>query len=67
MQHLSLQSGFRGLIEAIGDGQEVIDLGGRSVPIRQYASWFNFKGSDQQKKVGDLSGANLLFICLTFI
>jgi len=46
----------RGLIEAIGDGEEVIDLGGRSVPVRQYAGWFNFKGADQQKTVGVLSG-----------
>lgn len=47
---------FRGLIDAIGDGEEMINLGGRTVPIRQYASWFNFKGADQQKKVGNLSG-----------
>ena len=44
-------------MEAIGGGDEEIDLGGRSVPVRQYASWFNFKGADQQKKVGVLSGA----------
>ena len=47
----------RGLIEAIGDGEEEINLGNRSVPVRQYASWFNFKGADQQKSVGVLSGA----------
>ena len=41
----------------MGEGEEVIDLGGRKVPIRQYASWFNFKGGDQQKTVGNLSGA----------
>ena len=33
-----------------------MDLGGRSVPMRAYASWFNFKGADQQKSVGVLSG-----------
>ena len=41
----------------MGEGEEVVDLGGRKVPIRQYASWFNFKGGDQQKTVGNLSGA----------
>jgi ATPase subunit of ABC transporter with duplicated ATPase domains len=33
-----------------------IELGKRKVPSRAYCSWFNFKGSDQQKKVGVLSG-----------
>ena len=39
-----------------GEGAEEVDLGGRSVPMRAYASWFNFKGADQQKSVGVLSG-----------
>jgi ATPase subunit of ABC transporter with duplicated ATPase domains len=47
---------IRSLIEAIGDGEEEIDMGGRKVPVRQYAGWFNFKGADQQKSVGVLSG-----------
>jgi ATPase subunit of ABC transporter with duplicated ATPase domains len=34
----------------------VIELGPREVNSRQYVSWFNFRGSDQQKRVGDLSG-----------
>ena len=42
--------------EEISDGQEDIMLGGRRVPARNYVSRFNFKGSDQQKRVGDLSG-----------
>ncbi|HVR07032.1 MAG TPA: energy-dependent translational throttle protein EttA, partial [Thermoanaerobaculia bacterium] len=42
--------------EAISDGKEVVDLGGREVPARSYAATFNFKGSDQQKRVKDLSG-----------
>jgi len=46
----------RSLIEAIGDGEEEIDMGGRKVAVRQYAGWFNFKGADQQKSVGVLSG-----------
>jgi energy-dependent translational throttle protein EttA len=43
--------------EVISDGLDVISLGGkREVPSRAYCSWFNFKGSDQQKKVNMLSG-----------
>ena len=42
--------------EAISGGEEVLDLGGRRVPSRAYAAAFNFKGPDQQKRVGDLSG-----------
>lgn len=33
-----------------------VDLGGRTVNARAYCSWYNFKGADQQKKVGNLSG-----------
>jgi sulfate-transporting ATPase len=40
----------------ISGGQDTIALGKREVNSRQYVSWFNFKGSDQQKRVGDLSG-----------
>ncbi len=42
--------------EEISDGLDQILLGKREVPSRAYVSWFNFKGGDQQKKVGDLSG-----------
>ncbi len=42
--------------EAISGGQEEITLAKRSVASRAYVSWFNFKGRDQQRKVGDLSG-----------
>ena len=43
--------------EVISDGLDVISLGGkREVPSRAYCSWFNFKGTDQQKKVDMLSG-----------
>lgn len=34
----------------------MVQLGTREVNSRQYVSWFNFSGSDQQKKVGTLSG-----------
>src|SRR5438105_1925114 len=37
-------------------GADTIELGKREVNSRQYVSWFNFKGSDQQKRVGDMSG-----------
>src|SRR5712692_9290325 len=40
----------------ISGGQDTIELGKREVNSRQYVSWFNFRGSDQQKRVGDLSG-----------
>ncbi|MEX0921945.1 MAG: energy-dependent translational throttle protein EttA [Rhodovibrionaceae bacterium] len=42
--------------EEISEGKDVIDLGKRSVPSRAYVGGFNFKGPDQQKKVGQLSG-----------
>src|SRR5436305_15287171 len=40
----------------VSGGTDVIELGRKEVNSRQYTSWFNFKGSDQQKRVGDLSG-----------
>ena len=40
----------------ISGNQDIIILGKREVNSRQYVSWFNFKGGDQQKRVGDLSG-----------
>jgi len=40
----------------ISGGHETIELGNREVNSRQYTSWFNFRGSDQQKPVGQLSG-----------
>jgi ATP-binding cassette ChvD family protein len=40
----------------ISGGLDTIELGSREVNSRQYTSWFNFKGSDQQKRVSDLSG-----------
>ena len=42
--------------EVISGGREEITLAKRSVASRAYVSWFNFKGRDQQRKVGDLSG-----------
>ena len=40
----------------ISGGHDVIELGKREVNSRQYTSWFNFRGGDQQKPVGQLSG-----------
>jgi ATP-binding cassette ChvD family protein len=40
----------------ISGGHDTIELGKREVNSRQYTSWFNFRGGDQQKRVGDLSG-----------
>jgi len=40
----------------ISGGLDTIELGKREVNSRQYVSWFNFRGGDQQKRVGDLSG-----------
>jgi sulfate-transporting ATPase len=48
--------GDRQVWEEIGDGKEILQLGARSVNARSYASWFNFRGADQQKRVKDLSG-----------
>ena len=42
--------------EELSGGQDLIQLGGREMNARQYVSSFNFSGSDQQKKVGTLSG-----------
>lgn len=42
--------------EAISDGQEILRINGYEVPSRNYLGRFNFKGGDQQKRVGHLSG-----------
>jgi ATP-binding cassette ChvD family protein len=42
--------------EEISGGRDMITVGKREVPSRAYCGWFNFKGPDQQKKVGQLSG-----------
>jgi len=44
------------LWEEIADGQEMIQLGKQTINARNYVARFNFTGSDQQKKVGMLSG-----------
>ena len=42
--------------EEITGGQETLDLGGKQMNGRAYCTRFNFRGTDQQKKVGELSG-----------
>ncbi len=42
--------------EEIAEGQDEVDLGHRTMHSRAYVSQFNFRGPDQQKKVGQLSG-----------
>jgi sulfate-transporting ATPase len=42
--------------DEISGGEDEITLGKRTVPSRAYVSWFNFKGRDQQRLVGELSG-----------
>ena len=42
--------------EAISDGQDILQVGKFSMPSRAYLGRFNFKGGDQQKIVGTLSG-----------
>jgi energy-dependent translational throttle protein EttA len=42
--------------DEISGGEDEIALGKRTIPSRAYVSWFNFKGRDQQRLVGELSG-----------
>jgi energy-dependent translational throttle protein EttA len=42
--------------EEITGGEDELMVGKRPVPSRAYVSWFNFKGAQQQRKVGTLSG-----------
>ena len=55
-QHRNDLDDDRMVWEEICDGQETIVVGERELVSRNYVSRFNFRGSDQQKRVGDLSG-----------
>lgn len=57
----------RNLWEAVSDGNDFIEVGGIEVPTRAYVASFGFKGSDQQKPTGVLSGGerNRLNLALT--
>ena len=49
-------NGERSVWQEITEGNEIIKLGSREMNARAYVAAFNFKGSDQQKKVSELSG-----------
>jgi len=46
----------KSVYEEISGGHDTIEMGGRKINARAYVSRFNFRGPDQEKKVGDLSG-----------
>jgi sulfate-transporting ATPase len=48
--------GAKTVFDEIAQGAEFLEIGKRKVPARAYVSGFNFKGTDQQKRVKDLSG-----------
>jgi len=48
--------GEKTVYEEIGGGRETISVGGKEMNARAYCTRFNFRGTDQQKKVKDLSG-----------
>src|SRR5215467_12119245 len=50
----------RTVFEEISGGDDRIVVGKREIPSRAYVSMFNFKGPDQQKKIGDLSGGEMI-------
>jgi ATP-binding cassette ChvD family protein len=47
------------VFEEISGGEDRILLGKREIPARAYVAMYNFKGPDQQKRVGDLSGGEM--------
>ena len=49
----------RSVHDEISGGLDKIVLGKREIPSRAYVSMFNFKGQDQQKRIGDLSGGEM--------
>jgi sulfate-transporting ATPase len=49
-------AGDKSVWEEISRGEDEISLGPRTISSRAYVSWFNFRGRDQQQKVGTLSG-----------
>jgi len=55
------------IFEAVGGGNDFIEVGGQELHIRAYIGRFNFNGGDQQKKVGVLSGGerNRLHLAMT--
>jgi ATP-binding cassette ChvD family protein len=48
--------GAKTVFDEIAQGAELLEIGKRKIPARAYVAGFNFKGTDQQKRVKDLSG-----------
>src|SRR6476646_1204678 len=48
--------GDKTAFDEIAQGAEMLEIGKRKIPARAYVAGFNFKGTDQQKRVKDLSG-----------
>jgi len=48
--------GDNSVYQEISGGNDLLEMGGRKINARAYVSRFNFRGPDQEKKVGDLSG-----------
>lgn len=65
--HEELQQAEKTVYDAVSGGQDLITVGNTSVNARAYLSRFNFGGSDQQKKLGVLSGGerNRLHLAMT--
>lgn len=55
-QHRDALNGESTVFDEISDGKDEIEFGKRTIPARSYVSRFNFKGTDQQKLVKNLSG-----------
>ena len=57
----------KSVFDVISDGNDNLEIGGQTINSRAYVSKFNFSGSDQQKKVGVLSGGerNRLHLAMT--
>ena len=49
-------AGDKTVFDEIAQGAEFLEIGKRKIPARAYVSGFNFRGTDQQKRVKDLSG-----------
>jgi len=55
-QHRDSLNGENSVFDEVSEGKDDIQFGKRTIPARSYVSQFNFKGSDQQKLVKNLSG-----------
>ena len=55
------------MIELVGKGSDILNMGGREIPLRQYISWFNFPSTDHHRNVSELSGGerNRVYLALT--